>query len=350
MQYETGPLAPDATARAIGPWVRARLARMHAQPSPRVALRAAEWTADDGEPVREWLLAPDAATCDQIEAEVQQWALRLGLYRPEAQTALAEGPCTMLAAVVMPDAPLDRIRLTSMYWTLIIAFDDQVVEAGQSPEPYLEAVPELLLGRRDPDVADPFEVGFAEVGAGIRELKDGEALLPEFAFWVAESIATYVGEWERARDGRLPTLDEHLHDAVANSHIVPGMLLQRLEPGLTAPGEPLPGELEHLARLVTRIARLENDLLSYAKDERDGAVNVCWILAEELGIQPMHAIPSVLAMIRTLRAEVDELLASNTAGKQAETIADWVDACYGWFLTVARYGAAAAAAAAAKRS
>jgi hypothetical protein len=343
----TNPLAEEATSRTVFPWVRARLARMHPQPSDRLPLAAAEWTAEDGEEVREWLLAPDPAVCERVETEVQQWALRIGLYRPEAQDALLEGPCTMLACAVLPEAPIELIRLTSMYWTLIIAFDDQVVEAGHSPEPYAKSVPELLLGQRKPDPEDPFEVAFAEVGEGIRAL-GAEALLPELVHWVSEAIMSYVREVERGRENRLPGLEEYLHDAVANSHILPGMLLQRLRPGLVAAGEPLPTDLDHLARLVAQIARLENDLLSFPKDERDGSVNACWILAEELGVRPIQAVPAVLAMIRTLRTEHDDLLGAVVAEperpaeqcQQAATIGDWVDACYAWFLTVARYGAA----------
>jgi hypothetical protein len=340
-----GPLSGSATARTISPWVRARLARVHRRPSPRLALSPVDWRTED-EPVREWLLAPDPAVCGRVESEVQEWALRRGLYQSSAKSALVEGPCTMLACAVMPDAPAELVRLTSMYWTLIIAFDDQVVEAGQSPEPYLHAIPEILLHGRLPASPDAFHTAFADVAAGIRALR-GDELLPEFTHWVAEAVASYVREWQRTAEGRLPGLDEYLHDAIANSHILPGMLLQRLQPGLVAPGTRLPVDLDHLARLVTQIARLENDLLSFAKDERDGAVNVCRILARDHAASPIQAVPTVLGMINALRAAHDDLLAAITRDpalgdvhRQAVTIGDWVDACYAWFLTVARYGVA----------
>ena len=142
---------------------------------------------------------------------------------------------------------------------------------------------------------------------------------------------------------------QYLRDAVANSHILPGMLLQRLLPGLPAPDTGWPPDLTHLARLVTVIARLENDLLSYRKDERDGAVNACWILAGEYGIEPIQAVPVVLGMINALRVQLDDLTAEvlrcatdPAVTGQAERIVDWVDACYAWFLTVARYGVGSA--------
>jgi hypothetical protein len=333
-----------ATAATIAPWIRARLARVHPRPASHLALRAAD-SVIDGEPVREWLLAPDPVVCDEIEADVRKWALRLGLYRPDAATALMEGPCTVLACVVMPDAPAELVRLTSMYWTLIIAFDDQVVEAGHPPEPYLHSVAEILLHGVLPEKPDVFHLAFAEIRAGILAV-GGEALLPAFTGHVTDAIGTYIREWECQQDDRMPGMDEYLRAAVANSHILPGMLLQRMQPGLLAPGTPLPADLDHLARLVTVIARLENDLLSYRKDERDGAVNACWILAREYGIEPIPAVPVVLGVINALRVQHDDLLAAVRTDParaethwQATTIGDWTDACYAWFLTVARYGA-----------
>src|SRR5262249_55671416 len=157
------------------------------------------------------------------------------------------------------------------------AFDDQVVETGRSPQPYRDAVADILLHGDLPADPDPFHLAFAEVRAGILAL-DGAGLLPEFAGHVTGAIDTYVREWQYNQSNRKPAMDQYLRDAVANSHILPGMLLQRLVPGLLPPGTRWPTELTHAAQLVTVIARLENDLLSYRKDERDGAVNACWIL------------------------------------------------------------------------
>jgi Terpene synthase family 2, C-terminal metal binding len=86
---------------------------------------------------------------------------------------------------------------------------------------------------------------------------------------------------------------------------------------------------ERLARLVTMIARLENDLLSYRKDERDGAANICWVVAREYGTEPVHAVPVVAGMIDALRVQHDDLLAAILADPsragvhhQARTISD----------------------------
>jgi hypothetical protein len=330
-------------AAAIGPWVRARLAAVHPAPAPDVEVRAHDWEFE-GALVREWLLDPEPRRNDLIEAAVQRWALRLGVYQPGGAHVMAEGPCTILASVVLPGAPADLVRLLSMYWTLIIAFDDQVVEAGRAPEPYLRDVPRILLSGQLPERPDVFHLAFAEVRDGIIEL-GGAAVLPAFAQCVADAIQTYVRETQYQKRGELPKVEEYLRDAVANSHIVPGMLLQRLRPGLLPPGPPLPADLDHLARLVTVIARLENDLLSYRKDERDGAVNICWILASEYGVDPIRAVPIVVGMIDALRVQHDDLLdailtdsSRKHEHKQATTISNWSDACYAWFLTVARYG------------
>lgn len=331
-------------ADTIAPWIRARLAQMHPRPAPDLAVRAHDWTFD-GEPVREWLLDPEPVRTHRIESEVQQWALRLGLYRPDAAHVMAEGPCTILAAVVLPDAPAELVRLLSRYWTLIIAFDDQVVEAGRPPEPYLHDVSAILLHGVLPTRPDVFHLAFAEIRAGIVEL-GGVALLPAFTGHVTDAIRTYVREWQCRQQNRLPGVDDYLRDAVANSHILPGMLLQRLQPGLLAPGSRLSTDLDHLARLVTVIARLENDLLSYRKDEHDGAANICWILARRYGVEPVRTVLSVIGMIDALRVQHDSLLAVILADadradehEQARTISSWADACYAWFLTVARYGA-----------
>lgn len=330
-------------AETLGPWVRSRLAKVHPRPAPDLALRPHDWMFD-GAPVREWLLDPEPVRNQRIEAEVQRWALRLGLYQPGSAHVMAEGPCTVLASVVLPDAPAELVRLLSMYWTLIIAFDDQVVEAGRPPEPYLRDVSAVLLHGVLPARPDVFHLAFGEIREGIVAL-GGTELLPAFTSCVTDAIRTYVGEWQRRRHDELPGIDDYLRDAVANSHILPGMLLQRLRPGLQAPGTPLPADLGHLARLVTVIARLENDLLSYRKDERDGAANICWILAREYGIEPIRAVPSVVGMIDALRVQHDDLLAAILADearagehRQAATISGWADACYAWFLTVARYG------------
>ncbi len=331
-----GPLAPEATAATITPWVRAQLARMHPCPSGRVPLVSHDWELG-GEPVREWLLSPDPVACQRIEFEVQEWAVRLGLYRPGSTTALTEGPCTILALAVLPGASMELVRLTSMYWTLIIAFDDQVVETGRPALPYRAAVADILLHGRLPDDPDPFHLAFADVRDGLVEL-GGSDLLPAFTGHVTDAIDSYV----REREGR-PSLEQYLRDAVANSHILPGMLLQRLMPGLVPAGVPWPSGLVQAARLVTVIARLENDLLSYRKDERDGAVNVCWILAEAHGIEPIQAVPTVLGIINAFRVQLDDLVAGLVSEapnwvRQANAVHDWVDACYAWFLTVARYG------------
>ncbi|QUQ65537.1 terpene synthase family protein [Kutzneria sp. CA-103260] len=340
------PLAPGATGETITPWVRAQLARTHPSPADRLALRPLRWELA-GQPVREWLLAPDPLACQRIEAEIHQWAVRLGLYRLDSTKALTEGPCTILASVVLPGAPAELVRLTSMYWTLIIAFDDQVVETGRSPQPYRDTITDILLHGNPPVDPDPFHLAFAEVRAGIVEL-GGEALLPAFADLVAGAIDTYVREWQHRQHDRMPAMDQYLRDAVTNSHILPGMLLQRLVPGLIPPDARWPTELTHAAQLVTVLARLENDLLSYRKDEHDGAVNACWILAEEYGIKPIQSVPSVLGMINALRVQLDDLIAAirSDAGsaelaRQADAVHDWVDACYAWFLTVARYGVSA---------
>jgi hypothetical protein len=324
-------------------WVRARLAKVHPGPAPGLLLRPHDWVCD-GEPVREWLLDPDPIRGKRIESEVQQWAMRLGLYRPGTANVMAEGPCTILASVVLPGAPDELVRLLSKYWTLIIAFDDQVVEAGYPPRPYLRAVEDILLRGELPAHPDVFHLAFAEIRDGIGELGD-EALLTAFTGQVTDAIGSYVREWRYGQDGTLPSIGDYLRDAVANSHILPGMLVQRLRPGLLPPGTPLPADLDHLARLVTMIARLENDLLSYRKDERDGAANICWIVAHEYGFEPILAVPVVVGMIDALRVQHDDLLAAILADPsragvhlQARTINDWVDACYAWFLTVARYG------------
>ncbi len=330
-------------ADTIALWVRARLATMHPRPAPELTLRPHDWTFDS-EPVREWLLDPEPARNQRIESEVQRWALRLGLYRPDAAHVMAEGPCTILASVVLPDAPVELVRLLSMYWTLIIAFDDQVVEAGRPPEPYLRDVAAILRHGVLPARPDVFHLAFAEIRTGIVEL-GGAALLPAFTGHVTDAIRTYVRERQCQRGDLLRGIDDYLHDAVANSHILPGMLVQRLLPGLLAPGTSLPPDLDHLARLVTVIARLENDLLSYRKDERDGAPNICWVVAREYGIEPIWAVPTVVGMIDALRTQHDDLLAAILAAPegtarhlQATTISGWRDACYAWFLTVARYG------------
>ena len=338
-----GPLAPGATAKTITPWVRAQLARMHPHPSARLALAPLDWELA-GRPVREWLLAPDPVACQRIESAIQQWAVRLGLYRPDSTTALTEGPCTILAAAVLPGASPELVRLTSMYWTLIIAFDDQVVETGRPARPYRHTVANILLHGRLPAEPDPFHLAFADVRAGILEL-GGAGLLPEFAGHVTDAIDTYIREWDYQHHQRKPSMDQYLRDAVANSHILPGMLLQRLIPGLLPPGVRWPSELDQAARLVTMIARLENDLLSYRKDEHDGAVNVCWILAEDYCIEPIQAVPTVLGVINAFRVQLDDLVAAIVSDtttpeltRQANAIHDWMDACYAWFLTVARYG------------
>ncbi|MEV6235676.1 terpene synthase family protein [Lentzea sp. NPDC051838] len=308
-------------------WIRSRLAKVHPRPAADLAVRPHDSTFD-GEPVREWLLAPEPVRNQRIESEVQKWALHIGLYQPGSAHVMAEGPCTILATVVLPDAPDELVRLLSMYWTLIIAFDDQVVEAGRPAQPYLREVPEILLHGVLPDRPDVFHLAFAEIRDGIVALA-GEDLLPAFTRCVTDAIRTYAAESE--------TIDGYLRDAVANSHILPGMLLQGLRPGVA--------DLDHLARLVTVIARLENDLLSYRKDERDGAANICWIVAREYGIEPIATVPVVVGMIDALRVQHDDLLAAILADEsraadhhQATTISKWVDACYAWFLTVARYG------------
>jgi hypothetical protein len=334
-------IQPEAATTAD--WVRARLAKVHPSPAPGLALRPHDWTRN-GEPVREWLLDPDPDRSKRIESEVQQWAMRLGLYRPGTANVMAEGPCTILASTVLPGSPDEPVRLLSKYWTMIIAFDDQVVEAGYPPQPYLRAVEDILLRGELPMHPDVFHLAFAEIRDGLRELGD-EALLPAFTAQVTGAIGTYVREWQCGRDGPMPSIEDYLRDAVANSHILPGMLVQRLRPGLLPPGTPLPADLDHLARLVTIIARLENDLLSYRKDERDGAANICWIAAREYGLAPISAVPVVVGMINALRVQHDDLLAAILADPsradvhyQARTISDWGDACYAWFLTVARYG------------
>src|SRR5262249_9665658 len=127
---------------------------------------------------------------------------------------------------------------------------------------------------------------------------------------VTDAIGAYVREWRCRQDGAMPSIGDYLRDAVANSHILPGMLVQRLRPGLLPPGTPLPADLDHLARLVTVLARLENDLLSYRKDERDGAANICWIMAREYAVEPIRAVPIVVGMIDALRVQHDDLLAA----------------------------------------
>ncbi|MGW2046095.1 terpene synthase family protein [Streptomyces sp. NPDC001858] len=317
-------------------WARRHLAAAHAHPAPGLPL---EPTASG-----EWVLAPDRATVDRVEAEVRGWALGSGLYDRRRAAAMAQGPCTQLAATVAPNAPEPLLRALSMYWTMIIAFDDQVVEAGRPAAPYRAAVGPILLAGRLPEAPDHYHRAFLDVREAVLALPGGAAALPEFTSYVLDALDGYVHEWEWARAGRLPRFTEYLADGVGSSHILPGIVLQRLEPGrgLLPPGEPLPPALAELARLACLVPRLENDLLSFAKDERDGALNACRVLAQEYGGTPHGAAPAVLATLTALRARHDALLTAldddGPHGAQARAIGQWADACYAWFLSVARYG------------
>lgn len=320
-------------------WARHHLAAAHASPAAGLPLEAT--------PSGEWVLAPDAATVERVESEVRHWALESGLYDRRRAAAMGQGPCTQLAATVAPDAPEPLLRAMSMYWTMIIAFDDQVVEAGHPAAPYRATVGPILLAGTLPETPDHYHRAFLDVREAVLALPGGAAALAEFASYVLDALDGYVHEWEWARAGRQPDFIEYLADGVGTSHILPGMVLQRLEPGrgLLPPGEPLPHALADLARLACLVPRLENDLLSFAKDEKDGALNACWVLAEEYGITPYEAAPAVLATLTALRARHDELLSAlagdDRQGAQARVIGQWVDACYAWFLSVARYGAQA---------
>ncbi|WP_405866088.1 hypothetical protein [Streptomyces sp. NBC_00005] len=326
-------------ALEVTAWARRHLAAAHARPAPGLPL---ESTASG-----EWVLAPDPATVDRVESEVRRWALDLGLYDRRQAAAMAQGPCTQLAATVAPDAPEALLRAMSMYWTMIIAFDDQVVEAGHPAASYRAAVGPILLDGTLPQSPDHYHRAFLDVREAVLALPGGAAALPEFTSYVLDALDGYVHEWEWARTGRRPRFPEYLADGVASSHILPGIVLQRLEPGrgLLPPGEPLPPALAELAQLACLVPRLENDLLSFAKDEKDGALNACWVLAEEYGITPYEAAPAVLATLTALRTRHDALLTAldvdGPQGTQARVIGQWVDACYAWFLSVARYGAEA---------
>lgn len=339
---EGNPRNADRKLRAaldVTFWARRRLAALHAHPAPGLPLES----VSSGE----WVLAPDTATVDRVETAVRHWALELGLYDRRRAAAMSQGPCTQLAATVAPDAPEPLLRAMSMYWTMIIAFDDQVVEAGRPAVPYRATVGPILLDGKLPQAPDRYHRAFRDVREAVLALPGGAAALEEFTSYVLDALDGYVHEWEWARKGRRPGFTEYLADGVGSSHILPGMVLQRLEPGrgLLPPGEPLPPALAELARLACLVPRLENDLLSFAKDEKDGALNACWVLAEEYGITPYEAAPAVLATLTALRARHDALLAAldgdGPQGAQARVIGQWVDACYAWFLSVARYGAEA---------
>ncbi|MDF2264739.1 terpene synthase family protein [Streptomyces coacervatus] len=261
-----------------------------------------------GPAVREWVLTPDPAA-EQLEARIRECALARDLYDTSNNTAPLQAPCTPLAAEILANGPRALVSAVAMYWTAVIAFDDQVVEAHRSPKPYRDTIPALLRDGRLPPEPDRFHHAFRDIRDAVLAAHE-DAALPEFADQVEYALAGAVREWEWHRSGRIPTVAEYMAHALGTPHILPVVPFQRLADKQLLPlAAPLPSDLAHLARIVTRIARLKNDVLNVAKDGRDGTLNFCDVLVAE------HRIPT-----------------------DAHSISRSIDACYAWYLTVARYG------------
>ncbi|MGI5457329.1 terpene synthase family protein [Streptomyces sp. CA-249302] len=326
---------PLSDAACAARWAHERLAAAHAEFDPRLPIARSA--------AGEWTIVVDHGRCARLWADIERWALRVGLYEPGRDRGLVQAPMTELSAAVLPTASTDLVRAATMYWTVVVAFDDQVVETGRSPAPYAASVGPILLEGRLPAEPDRFHHAYLDVHRELVAAGAGPAM-PEFTRQAVRALEGYVEESGWRRTGRLPVFAEYLRNGLSSAQMLPYMALQRLRPGLVPPDAPWPPQIAQLARLSCLVTRLENDLLGITRDDPDGGLNACWAAARDYGISPYEAAPAVLAARTAMRAEHDALLAdirrdpSQVACRaQAEAIGGWTDVCYAWFLSVARY-------------
>lgn len=339
--------APDPAAKdtkADLRWLRRYLARARANAwQEKYNLRRV--TTDlDGHPTDEWRLTPMPETVDPLEAELMDWSLELGVH---TQDNIYNVPATQLAWLdvsLFMKAPL-LAKILTKDWIASVAFDDQVVEQGKPVEPYLETLPRVIRDGHLPNHPDPFHLAFLDVRNEIIAA-GGEDALPQWAHHRHAIVSGYSWEHDWRDGGRYFSWDDYLRAVFGNGHTEQMFLLMRMEEdsGMLPPGTPLPPELVHLHNLSSLLARFENDMLGYVRDDQAPSVNLFSVLAGEYGLTRNAAVPLAAAAHTNTQFQHDALVEAiqehhpdPLVRSHARAVSHINDCYYAWTLTCPRY-------------
>ncbi|MCX5205569.1 terpene synthase family protein [Streptomyces sp. NBC_00237] len=274
---------------------------------------------------------PDAAV---LEADVRGWVTATGLHRLVAEERLTTWQVGHLIGFCMPGAPLPVARLTARYLMWEFVFDDAVAEQDLLLRQYQSYdLPRLLgAGDRPPAVADdPLLDALARLRGEIMEA-GGELLLPVLADGLRHYLAASARQSPWRSSEQPPCLGDYLRDRTSTAGGHP-LYLQRLAPGMPAPGESLPPALTALAELAFLLGGLANDLLGYAIEQANGdPVNVVTVLAHEYALTRAEAYRAAVILHAGHKHRFDANAAALAADGRltrqhhhfAEAVAGWV--------------------------
>ncbi|QEU94786.1 terpene synthase family protein [Streptomyces kanamyceticus] len=305
-------------------------------------------------PLKPWLLShlgkgretyPAHPWTDELESAILAWAADLGLSKEHIKIT-AEATPGHLVGLFAPQAPwnvllpLAKLQMILFWLNTVDLGADQPV--GHLMEPVRETLERGHSPSGGPDILRPI--------ASLRDdiiAAGGAGLIPGFTELLLGFLHEYTFRqaWESGEP--LPSLDRYLQHRTRTAGIVLGMWVQRLQPGLTGPGEQLPAPLLQLMKQGSLLVGLDNDLHScHVAAESGERLSLIGVICQEYGIPVDMAFSCALTLNAAMRYENANTVASicadtslpDTARRHARTIFHWVDSVYTWSLETPRYG------------
>jgi 2-methylisoborneol synthase len=286
----------------------------------------------------------DHALTGQLESSLQEWAVRTGMNERHLQI-ISEARLGHFAGLAAPDSSLPILLLIAKAEALPLVINS--VDLHERPIADLtEPVARILEGGSPPRPAG----GYLNAVAALRDeiVEAGAvALLPGLADIYRALYREYERRQEWQSRGHIPSLSEYLvHRGIA-AGAIPGMWVQRLQPGLVGPEESFPDCLHHLFRQANLLIGLDNDLQSCHKEEESGEdPSLIRIITREYAVSTSSAFPCALALIGGLRQECATAVLGTCSSpalpdnvrRHASVMLRWVDGIYTWGLRTPRYG------------
>ncbi|MEU9391320.1 terpene synthase family protein [Streptomyces sp. NPDC048324] len=280
------------------------------------------------------------------------WSIRHRLVRGDAETArLAAADIAGLAARFVPRATPAGARTMAALLTLTFVIDDLNDEGGLRGRPdaftaYASALSQALDGGPLGEPAEPTVRALHDIGRRL-----GESMSPALrARLVRDFRVTLAAEVRESTHNvrRLPPdLDTYVRNRLATTWILPLTDLAASVDGT----EPAPEDLDRpevraLTEMTGLILGWDNDICGYAKDRREGVVdvnNLPDVLARTTGAGPAEALAQAVEMRDRvlehwlgLRDRVDET-ASPALADHLANLASMIRGHLDWAATCPRH-------------
>jgi len=293
---------------------------------------------------RNRMLSADHALTDQLETTIREWAIQTGMGEHHLKT-IDRARMGHFVGMVAPGAPLHVMLLIAKVEILPLVVNS--VDLYERPIADLTEPTARILAGGSPPRSDG---GYFRAATVLRDEiieAGGAALLPGLVQILRDLFREYERRQEWKRRGYVPSLAEYLSHRAISGAAMPGMWLQRLQPGLVGPEEMVPGRLRRLFQQANLLIGLENDLQScYQEEEGAEDPSLIRIITREYAVSTSGAFPCALALVGGLRYEFDTAVHEGRSNpelpesvrRHAPATVHWVDGVHTWGLTTPWYG------------